>query len=669
VYNYASPYTSDRKYCSHGAYYTEGNLVNQQKDCDGILVTKFTWGFDVIWFKQQDFDEELLPNVATLINEVFLDQDFLAFLQTEYPDYDFIQDNDMCTAVNPDEITVTLAPTEPPSPNPTSLLDNGQGPCTSNAQCKSGYCFEETNICTCDMETNEGCNSNQVCRFSCAFIADEPRCFDDEQIRDCESKWGEGYVCADGNGDGIVDQNDKSGGCDYNAPTSSPVKDPSASPSSGPTTFSPTVSVQATLPPTSTIVTKIPTLSPTSGNTDTLGSLTTGLPTFSQIQPAITEPPTITVITPVPTSAPQEANCSKCDITVPDDTEQDECPIVTIATCGNGNRGDGICPFAGYCCSEWGWCGTTAEYCDDNSVAPSPSAVEGAPVSPTYSIDAGKCGNGLLGEEICAETDHCCSEWGYCGVGENYCFTTTSVEDSSSNATEDETDLIGTCGGGGIGNGLCNDGLCCSKFGFCGQGELYCTGVNAEIESDITPNEAEIIVDNSPLPKDLKPTYGYRCGTTELDARANCKPQCTHHIQCSDGEECWGVALNNCNAFEEGTHPICDDLEMADNDNRCGYDELSARSFCGMKCTTDTDCGAGEYCFPTHLNLCDCHENNDPEEATIVFASAKALVSPYFLKTNPSTATEGIPRNASFHLKLSVRFAMLLPVNIFWMMM
>ena len=32
-------------------------------------------------------------------------------------------------------------------------------------------------------------------------------------------------------------------------------------------------------------------------------------------------------------------------------------------TCGGGNRGDGVCSTEGECCSEFGWCGVTADHC------------------------------------------------------------------------------------------------------------------------------------------------------------------------------------------------------------------------------------------------------------------------------------------------------------------
>jgi len=37
------------------------------------------------------------------------------------------------------------------------------------------------------------------------------------------------------------------------------------------------------------------------------------------------------------------------------------------ATCGGGQRGDGICPQVGLCCSQWGWCGSTSAYCGSSS--------------------------------------------------------------------------------------------------------------------------------------------------------------------------------------------------------------------------------------------------------------------------------------------------------------
>lgn len=150
---------------------------------------------------------------------------------------------------------------------------------------------------------------------------------------------------------------------------------------------------------------------------------------------------------------------------------------------------------------------------------------------------------------------------------------------------------------------------------------------------------------------------GFRCGFTEVDARSNCKAECSHHTQCQNGEECWGIQLNYCNTFEEDEHPVCTNLDLADNNSRCGFDETSARGHCGPKCDSDTDCYDGEYCFPTLLNLCKCHEQTCSEECEITFSKAKALISPYFVQSDPmdsENSVEGKPRNASLRLNLSL---------------
>lgn len=52
VYNYASPYgaDADRVFFTHGPYYTGGQIVAQVRADDGDLITKYNYGFDVIWF-------------------------------------------------------------------------------------------------------------------------------------------------------------------------------------------------------------------------------------------------------------------------------------------------------------------------------------------------------------------------------------------------------------------------------------------------------------------------------------------------------------------------------------------------------------------------------------------------------------------------------------------
>jgi hypothetical protein len=113
VYNFASPYASDRVYCGHGSYYEGGSLVHQVPCSDGILLTKFSYGFDVIWYKPRDFNGTLFENedITAIINTVFEEAYFLNFMKQEYPDYDFIQDMDECDVIDPAQCNATFAPT------------------------------------------------------------------------------------------------------------------------------------------------------------------------------------------------------------------------------------------------------------------------------------------------------------------------------------------------------------------------------------------------------------------------------------------------------------------------------------------------------------------------------------------------------------------------------
>ena len=101
----------------------------------------------------------------------------------------------------------------------------------------------------------------------------------------------------------------------------------------------------------------------------------------------------------------------------------------------------------GYCCSDFGYCGDGPEHCGDGTHYTDSPTLDPtleptlAPYQdgPTCSIDA-DCSDGL-----------CCSEYGYCGEGPEYC-------------------LDGRCGDGFP---ECSDNLCCSQYGYCGTGEYY----------------------------------------------------------------------------------------------------------------------------------------------------------------------------------------------------
>ena len=92
-----------------------------------------------------------------------------------------------------------------------------------------------------------------------------------------------------------------------------------------------------------------------------------------------------------------------------------------LMTCGNGSPGDGVCAD-GTCCSQFGWCGTSAEHCGGGGGGGSSGGGSGgvpAP-GPGPSPGGGTCGNGSPGDGVCADGT-CCSQFGWCGTSAEHC--------------------------------------------------------------------------------------------------------------------------------------------------------------------------------------------------------------------------------------------------------
>ena len=94
-----------------------------------------------------------------------------------------------------------------------------------------------------------------------------------------------------------------------------------------------------------------------------------------------------------------------------------EVPAPT-SPCGGGSVGNGVCSNSLYCCSEWGHCGTSAAHCNGN---PSPTPPAPIPQTPDVPAPVSPCGSGSVGNGVCSDPLYCCSEWGYCGTSAAYC--------------------------------------------------------------------------------------------------------------------------------------------------------------------------------------------------------------------------------------------------------
>ncbi len=101
-----------------------------------------------------------------------------------------------------------------------------------------------------------------------------------------------------------------------------------------------------------------------------------------------------------------------------------------------------------------------------------------SPTATSTSFAFGPCGNGVLGNGICLDGT-CCSEYGYCGTTAEHCSVTTRPSPTSVPVS------VVPCGNGIYGNGLCDNDLCCSIFGYCGRTAEYCDHPSSASSPDI----------------------------------------------------------------------------------------------------------------------------------------------------------------------------------------
>ncbi|CAK9215606.1 unnamed protein product [Sphagnum troendelagicum] len=136
----------------------------------------------------------------------------------------------------------------------------------------------------------------------------------------------------------------------------------------------------------------------------------------------------------------------------------------TAAYCGTGcqsqcrcgsQAGNALCAN-GLCCSQYGYCGSTAAYCGTGCQS--------------QFCEAQQCGS-QAGNALCAN-DLCCSQYGYCGSTAAYCGTGCQSQCRC---------------GSQAGNALCANGLCCSQYGYCGSTAAYC-GTGCQSQCTATPS-------------------------------------------------------------------------------------------------------------------------------------------------------------------------------------
>ncbi|KAJ8110503.1 hypothetical protein OPT61_g6675 [Boeremia exigua] len=178
-------------------------------------------------------------------------------------------------------------------------------------------------------------------------------------------------------------------------------------------------------------------------------------------------------------------------------------PTADLPVSGNGQCGlesGQTCAGStfGSCCSLYGFCGRSDIYClvtegcqSGYGDCTAPSSLSSSPPSPTSTSKVSL--DGTCGEEngyVCPGSGlgDCCSPYGWCGSSDSHCgagcqnaFGVCSGPTPTGTAplptSTLKVSLNGACGGSTGQTCLGSTfGSCCSEYGFCGSGEIYCAG-------------------------------------------------------------------------------------------------------------------------------------------------------------------------------------------------
>ncbi|ORY85216.1 hypothetical protein LY90DRAFT_302423, partial [Neocallimastix californiae] len=258
-----------------------------------------------------------------------------------------------------------------------------------------------------------------------------------------------------------------------------------------------------------------------------------------------------------------------------------------------------LCP-EGECCSQYGYCGTTSAHCENTLGCQTEYG------SCYASTAKGKCGKDY---GRCPKPYHCCSKSGYCGEGDDYCGTgcqsayglcgdeQMEVEEAVEWVTEVVTEY------------KCDNDKCCSKYGYCGTTDAYCSVSKG---CQIKYGDCYEVVDTASV------------ASVASDASVLDTPECGKGIgSCIDGECCnsegyCGISDDHC-SIDKGCQKefgVCNSQsgvgECGENFGRCPNAEhcCSKMGFCGA---SDDYCSLKKGCQPEY-GLCIDDQNEDVYE-------------------------------------------------------
>ncbi|KAH6586927.1 hypothetical protein BASA50_000291 [Batrachochytrium salamandrivorans] len=127
----------------------------------------------------------------------------------------------------------------------------------------------------------------------------------------------------------------------------------------------------------------------------------------------------------------------------------------------------------GRCCSGFGFCGLTEDHCGVGCQSAFGLCDPTTPIGPRTISPVGKCGRGT---KFACEHGRCCSQYGFCGTTPEYCGVNCQSIfgpcDTDTPVGPLPMSRSGRCGRGTRFG--CGPEKCCSPTGFCGTTKEHC---------------------------------------------------------------------------------------------------------------------------------------------------------------------------------------------------
>jgi chitinase len=117
-----------------------------------------------------------------------------------------------------------------------------------------------------------------------------------------------------------------------------------------------------------------------------------------------------------------------------------------------------------------------------------------------------------------------------------------------------------TCGGGIQGNGVCPESMCCSQWGYCGNGVDYCNGVESPVQAPIVVNPSPTTQNQNGESRLIAYVGNWQaCPTDEQ------MDQYTHIVIAFAVSYTWSPGKNQCSTTcEIDTPPVCNNSARPD---------------------------------------------------------------------------------------------------------